>query len=148
MVARPTRRRDARGGTGADAGTVVLDPAGGFNGYTGGTTLAAGTLELGSLGAAGTGASTFMGTSTLPLDAAALAPAAAANTYARHDAVAGFAAGDTIDLRNLAPGAGNDAPLSGGTLDVTNGIITDALTLPGVTAPVLLAAADGRAARP
>ncbi len=131
-------------GSAADAGTVVLDPAGGANTYIGGTTLESGTLELATLGAAGTGAITFAGSpATLRLDAAAFAPAAASNTYAPKNAVAGLATGDTIDLGNLAPAAGSTFTLSGSTLDVTNGTITDALKASGVTAPVLLAAADG-----
>jgi autotransporter-associated beta strand protein len=54
------------------AGTLVLNPTGGSNTYSGGTTIQAGTLELGSATAAGSGAITFDGMATLAIDGTAM----------------------------------------------------------------------------
>ena len=86
-------------GVGADlvktgAGTLVLNPAGGSNTYTGGTTIAGGVLELATANAAGTGAITFGSGvhTTLQIDGSVIPT----NT------IDGFAFGDTIDLAGIA----------------------------------------------
>ena len=112
---------------GAGPGSVVINGAGtvtltGANTYTGGTTLSAGTLELGNAGAAGTGAITFGAgaTATLELDSGI----AITNT------VAGFAAGDTIDLAGLAFSASGGATLgAGNVLSITEGGTTEQIQL-------------------
>ena len=89
------------------AGTLVLS---GANRYAGGTLIGAGTLELGGMGAAGTGAIAFGpgGGETLRLDAAGTLAAP----------VTGFAAGDALDLAGLLA-AGATAAFDGTTLTVS-----------------------------
>ena len=77
----------------AGSGTLTLAVG---NSYGGGTVLTAGTLDLAALGAAGTGGITFgSGAQTLRIEAAALNAGAFAN------AITGFAAGDTLDVRGI-----------------------------------------------
>ncbi|MBR0697046.1 calcium-binding protein [Bradyrhizobium lablabi] len=96
----------------AGSGTTVLTQS---NSYGGGTSLHAGTLELASLGAAGTGAITFeAGAQTLRIDKAALDHGHLANT------IEGFAVGDTIDLAGI--GKATHATLSAdNVLTITGG---------------------------
>jgi autotransporter-associated beta strand protein len=103
----------------AGAGLVTLT---GANTYSGGTTLQAGTLELGNNAAEGTGAITFASgdTATLKLDSGI----AITNT------VAGFASGDTIDLAGLGWSASGGATLGpGNLLTVSEGGKTEAIQL-------------------
>ncbi|MFK4511416.1 hypothetical protein LPJ38_05850 [Bradyrhizobium daqingense] len=96
----------------AGTGTTVLSQT---NGYTGGTTLHAGTLELAARGAAGTGAITFEdGAQTLKIDKAALDHGHLDNT------IEGFDVGDTIDLAGI--GKAKQATLSAdNVLTITGG---------------------------
>ena len=127
------------GGTGNNAGagaviingdgTVVLGAA---NTYTGGTTLAVGTLELDAPGAAGSGAINFAAGSsqTMAVDAAA------GNTLA--NTITGFVIGDAIDLTGLTFVSGTTTAArfflsqNSITLAVTNGTGTDTFVLAGV----------------
>jgi autotransporter-associated beta strand protein len=121
---------------GTAAGALVVDGAGtvdlsGANTYTGGTTIAKGTLELGANGAAGTGAITFATASgTLKLDAALTS-----GTTSFGPTLAALQAGDEIDLSGLAYAAGATATLSGATLTVASQGISERFTLasPAVT---------------
>ena len=71
-------------------GTTLLSAQ---NSYSGGTTLENGTLDVGALHGAGTGAITFQtGTETLRIESAALQAGDFSNV------IKGFAAGDRIDL--------------------------------------------------
>ncbi len=111
------------GGTGSEAGAgaVLVNGAGtvvlsGMNTYTGGTTIDAGTLELGNTGAAGGGHITFGTNSvaTLQIDGAVAPGFVLTNT------IAGFGAGDVIDLRDIAfDPNGTALPESGNVLAVT-----------------------------
>ncbi len=95
-------------------GDLVL---GGANSYTGGTTIDAGTLELGGPDAAGTGSITFgnVADPTVIYDAAATP----ANGGTFTNAVVNLGPGDNLDLLGLAyvPGL-TSATLSGGTLSI------------------------------
>jgi len=112
---------------GSAPGSLVIDGAGtatltGANTYTGGTTLEAGTLELGNASAAGTGTITFAAgdMATLKLDSGI----AITNT------IAGFATGDTIDLAGLAYSALGGAMLGANNLlSVTEGSTTEQIQL-------------------
>ncbi len=125
------------GGTGADAGagkiftkglgTLVLAHE---NTYTGGTTLARGTLELAAAGAAGTGPITIGSPDVyteegkiLQLDAAALPNGVLANP------IYGFYKGALIDLAGFAYTPDTTATVSGSTLTVSGGGVTNQLTL-------------------
>ncbi len=91
-------------------GTVALSAA---NTYTGGTTLASGTLALQSTTAAGTGAITFGANSAATL--------LVGNGDAPANTISGFAQGETIDLAGVGlettvtPGANNAYQFSGGS---------------------------------
>jgi hypothetical protein len=108
------------GGTGASggAGSLLLNGAGtvdlaAANTFTGGVTIAAGTLVLGTAGAAGTGSIVFQNDPSLAFTIA----------NAPTNTIDGFVAGDTVDVTDLATtaqfatlGAGNvlTIPTSGG----------------------------------
>ncbi len=84
------------------------------NSYSGGTTLKDGTLDVGALNGAGTGAITFKAGTTLRIETAALQNGDFSNT------IKGFAVGDTIDLADsdaikIKLGANNVLTISGGT---------------------------------
>jgi autotransporter-associated beta strand protein len=105
-------------------GTVALDAA---NTFTGGVTVAAGTLELGAVHAAGTGAVRLSGSGSLVIDAGASAP---------H--VTGLAATTgSIDVRGIAPGALAVAASADGLL------VNGNTTLDGITAVTLRSDGDG-----
>lgn len=137
------------GGTGANtgAGSVVVSGAGTLvlaatNTYTGGTQIAGCTLDLAASGAAGSGSIAFTGTTPaeLKLEGAAL-PAGGAFT----NVVSGFGANHTIDLAGLGFAADAGATISGDTLKVSSGGVTDWLTLGNIaSAPTsLMAVNDG-----
>jgi autotransporter-associated beta strand protein len=104
----------------AGSGTVALDAA---NTYTGGTTIESGTLLLGAMGAAGSGAITF-GSGDPPSLAFTVADAPT-NT------IDGFGAGDTIDITDLAYSNTGTALWSDGTLTVTEDSTTLTLAIAG-----------------
>jgi autotransporter-associated beta strand protein len=92
-------------------GTTLLSAQ---NSYSGGTTLKDGTLDVGALNGAGTGAITFKAGTTLRIETAALQNGDFSNI------IKGFAAGDIIDLANsdatkIKLGANNVLTISGGT---------------------------------
>src|SRR5258708_702682 len=91
-------------------GTTIL---GGANSYSGGTTISAGTLELGNASAAGTGAITFVNDPTLKID----------GTTMPTNTLDGFALGDTIDLTSISNVAGSHADMDYATkvLTITEG---------------------------
>jgi autotransporter-associated beta strand protein len=138
------------GGTGANAGAgmLVMDGPGvldlsATNTFTGGVTLEAGTLELAAAGAAGTGAITFAaaggGAAMLAIDAAAT-PASGA-TFA--NALVGFGAGDSLDLKGVAFASGATARIAGGVLTVKSGADTLAFDLTSAGTRTAYAYADG-----
>ena len=117
-------------------GTLTLDGAG--SSYSGGTVLDGGALELGALGAAGTGAIAFGGPAQLILDAAAFgSDGALANVLDR------LGAGDTIDFKDAAFGSGDTAALSGDTIALAFGSADYSLTLGGALQATLALASDG-----
>jgi hypothetical protein len=120
----------ANGGTGSNAGAggLIVDGAGtvdldAANTFTGGITLQAGTLVLGTAGAAGSGAITF-GSGDPPDLQFTIANAPT-------NAIAGFVGGGTIDITDLAFGGGASAAtiVDGNTLSITNGTTTLTLNL-------------------
>jgi Hint domain/Passenger-associated-transport-repeat len=104
----------------ASAGAVVINGAGtvvlsGTNSYTGGTTIDAGTLDLGSAGAAGSGVITFGANSdaALQIDGTLAPGLVIANT------IAGIGFGDLIDLRGVGySGSGSTTIASGNELAI------------------------------
>ncbi len=123
-------------GTGAlnqiGTGTLALTNP---NTYTGGTALSAGTLELAAQGAAGStqagsqtaGGVAFGSTSaTLRIDGAAFTETGAAGFYTAP--VTNFAAGDILDLSDLAYTTGTSVTGTGGSLEVANTNGTRTLT--------------------
>lgn len=114
------------------AGTLVLSHAN--NTYSGGTTIDAGTLELGAVGAAGTGSITFVGgTATLQID----------GTTMPTNTIASFADGDIIDLRGLTFHSGATATFNAGTLTVTSNSVVETLTLSNPAKTYFFAFSDG-----
>src|SRR5262249_44402214 len=86
----------------------------------------AGTLDVATLGAAGTGAITFgNGSATLDIDNAAL------SNHSFQNSIANFHQGDVIDLTGLkfAAGASVSYSSASNTLKVTSDGVTDTLTL-------------------
>jgi len=77
------------------AGTLVLDPTGGSNTYSGGTTIDSGTVDLMTAGAAGSGAITFPDP---PVSSRTLEFAAA---NAPTNAIDNFGTGDVIQIDNF-----------------------------------------------
>ena len=99
------------------AGTLDLTSA---NGYEGGTTINADTLQLAMGATAGAGAITFAApTATLEIDA----PVINGGTFA--DALTGFATNGTIDLTALAFVSGATATFNGTTLTLLDGTTTE-----------------------
>ena len=138
------------GGTG---GSLIVKGAGaslnltGANTFTGGVTLQSGTLELGTTTAAGAGthALTFAGSATLQIDAGAVTGFSGSTLRTFSTPIAGFTAGDRIDLPGLDYAAGATATLSGTTLSVTSGSTTHFtyhLTLTGLPAGSAFSATD------
>ncbi len=109
------------------------------NTFTGGVTVNGGTLELAAAGASGTGTITLAGTASVVLDAADTP--AAGQTFV--SPIAGFANGDSIDLRGLAYSAAATTAFSGGVLTVSSNGASVSLALPGATASAYYAHADG-----
>ncbi len=105
----------------AGTGALTLSAA---NTFSGGTTIAGGTLDLAAHNAAGTGAIHFQG-GTLAIDDTVLSSNAFANE------IFGFELGDTIDLTGLGFTSGAHVAFKAGRLDVTSGGTTDLLTLGG-----------------
>lgn len=117
------------------AGTLLLSAA---NSYSGGTTLLAGTLEIGAGGAAGSGAIGFAGAAAaLRIDAPIDGSASFAN------AITGMVAGDALDLRGLHYVAGMSDSYLGGVLSVSGGGDSDALAVSETTAGYFAASDDG-----
>ncbi|MBS0639889.1 MAG: Hint domain-containing protein, partial [Proteobacteria bacterium] len=121
------------------AGRVKLAPTGGAaNNFTGGITLAGGTLELGADNAAGSGPILFSVGTTLQLDSKPVG----ARSFAAHLSGLDLAL-NHLDLRGLAP-AGVTAFVTGSTLTVTNGTDSEAFTLDTpLSSSSLLAVPDG-----
>ena len=119
------------GSAGGSGGSLTLGGTGELsltsaNSYTGGTTIAAGTLDIAALGAAGSGTITFAnpasnGVATLEIDAAALS--GSNGNYSFANAIAGATStNQVIDLTSLAYVQGStSATLNGTNLSVTNG---------------------------
>ncbi|MBS0641960.1 MAG: autotransporter-associated beta strand repeat-containing protein, partial [Proteobacteria bacterium] len=117
------------------AGTLVLTNA--ANAFSGGILLQAGTLELGSETAAGTGPITFSSGATLRLDQAVSGAAQFSPV------LAGFTGADHLDLRGLAFANGATAVVQGTTLTVTAGGASEQFTLSGPAPGALVAVSDG-----
>ena len=133
------------GGVGSNAGSasVVQEGAGtlllsGDDTYTGGTTIQSGTLEVAASGqVAGTIA--FAGAATtLQLDVAVK------GTVAEPNVLAGFAAGDTLDLRGLSFAAGATATTSGDVLRITSGPNQVTFTIDRPAGLTLSVTSDGK----
>ena len=119
------------GSAGGSGGSLTLGGLGELSltaadSYTSGTTIAAGTLDIAALGAAGSGTITFAnpasnGVATLEIDAAALS--GGSGTYSFANAIAGATStNQVIDLSSLAYVQGSTtATLNGTTLSVTDG---------------------------
>ena len=157
MVSDVIADQTGSGGTGGNAGagnliifgagTIVLAAS---NTYTGGTSITSngGTLELAAINAAGNPAShgggiSFIGSgaATLQIDQAALS---GSGTFA--NPVSGFSGGHVIDLAGLAYDPNATATITGSTLAVSSGGVTDQLTLGDVndaTPQYVTAASDG-----
>ncbi len=110
------------------AGTLVLNPSGGSNTYSGGTLIVSGTLELASSGAVAPGFYSFSGPGTLQIDAGALG---AGGNFA--GSLGTFGAGDVLDVRGVAfntanPNA-NTATISSNKLIVSNGTTSETFNL-------------------
>jgi hypothetical protein len=113
--------QSGNGGSGASAGAggLIMDGAGTVdletaNSFTGGITLEAGTLVLGTAGAAGSGDITFHDDPTLAFTIA----------NAPTTTIAGFGGGDTIDITNLLTNVGTATLGEGNVLSIpyTNGV--------------------------
>lgn len=115
----------------AGDGTVLLSAV---NTYSGGTTLAAGTLELANPDAAGSGDISFVGPATLALDCSA--PPA--------NRIDGFVAGDAIDLRGLVYSPDDTLSVSGSLVTIQAGGLGYTLDIAAPPSALSLgAAADG-----
>jgi hypothetical protein len=109
---------------------------GALNTYTGGTSLGGtGILEIAGTASAGSGALSFTGTgATLQLDATTQGSAVASVP-----SVAGFVAGDTIDLRGISPGSVTFANGAGTTADNNT---VEGITVDGTFAGLLVVSDD------
>jgi autotransporter-associated beta strand protein len=104
-------------------GTLVLSAD---NAYSGGTTLKAGTLDLGAAGAAGIGGIAFAGHATLRIENAAVS----GNVFGNQ--IEFFGKHDVLDLRGLHFHAAGAAAIYDSTtqhLVVHSGSVNDTLTL-------------------
>jgi autotransporter-associated beta strand protein len=129
------------GGTGdlikVGAGTLTLSDT---NGYSGGTSLDGGTLDLAAVGAAGKTTITFAkGSEILKIENAALSADTFGNT------IHSFGVGDVIDLPGLAFATGATALFNSAThkLAVTSNGVTDILTLANPAFTKFVAISDG-----
>lgn len=119
------------GGSGRNAGAGGLVIAGAgvtkltrANGFTGGTTLTSGTLDLAAVGAAGRGGITFAASDPiLQID----------STVMPTNTITGFITGDTIDLTGISFDATDTVSYSGTTFSIQNSLGTTlaSLTLTG-----------------
>ena len=140
-IAAPIADQSGDGGSGANAGvqSLLINGTGtvtlaAVNTFTGGTSLRGGILEINSGATAGkNGAISFSGTATLKLDGTPSLP----NT------IVGFAAGDTIDLPNIAFSGAGSAILNGQVLTVTEGASHVQLALAGAAGETFSTANDG-----
>jgi hypothetical protein len=111
------------------AGTLVLNPTGGSNTYSGGTTVAGGTLELASAAAVAPGTYNVSAAAKLQIDQAALPAGSFSGT------LGSIGTGGVIDLSGLAYNtttlSANTVTLSGSTLHVSDGTTTDTFTVSG-----------------
>ncbi len=117
-------------------GTVVLAAA---NTFSGGTTLTSGTLELATTGAAGGGDILFDGTAVLKVDGTSLSESTR---------IDGLGGGGAIDLRDvafagIAAVVSTPGTLGNVVLRSTTGSVAYALSIGGVGAISIAAAADG-----
>jgi hypothetical protein len=117
-------------------GTLILSTD---NAYSGGTTLKAGTLDLDSVGATGTGGIAFAGHATLRIENAALS----GNAFGHQ--IEFFGKHDVLDLSGLRFHPGPEATYSLATdqLTVQSGPITDMFTLVSPKGTHFVVANDG-----
>ncbi len=117
-------------------GTLDLDTA---NGYSGGTTIDQGTLEIGSNGSVA-GAITFAGPSaTLKIDAAPANGSTFGNT------LSGMVAGDALDLAGLSYSATTAAAfVQGSTLTVQSGATVEHFSLANTSVNAFNVSSDGQ----
>jgi autotransporter-associated beta strand protein len=136
------------GGAGGGSGASLVKVGGGLlklthahNTYSGGTILKHGALDLAAVGAAGTGAITFAGHPTLKLENAAL------SDHVFHNAIDNFGNHDVLDLTGLQFDPDTSAIYHKAThhLAVSNGHVTDTLTLLSSHGTHFSAASDGHA---
>lgn len=115
-------------GTIVQSGIGTLALAGDLTGFSGGITISGGTLELTSGVAAGTGAITF--------DPAVQATLKIDGLTAPSNVISGFhlGAGDLIWFASVAYAGTDAATISGNTVTVTEGSVTETLTIDGVSA--------------
>ncbi len=119
----------------AGTGTVVLS---GTNAYTGGTTLQAGVLQVGSTANIGSGTVAFAASATtLRITGTQTTGSTFANIFS------GFDNNGTIDLAGVAFSAGASAVVSGTTLTLTDGAFTEKFSLAATTAKTFQVQSDG-----
>ena len=103
------------------SGPGVLDLAGTLNGFTGSAVISGGTLEMASAGAAGSATVSFAANTTGDLRIDGMA--GLTNT------ISGFNAGDFIDLTGLVFAGVGIPTVSGNTVTVTEGSLSESLVI-------------------